>query len=334
MIDTRPECRGLGFSPDDLSIVRLNREDLRHIKAIGISGKRSVMMACLVALYRDEGRHTMNHKSFWKALQDYELDRPWERLMDTVDDEQTAWDSYNSKNGYGYSNSSYSYSYGYGGGGGRRGGSKESDLFGTPWEGHGVTVNVICDRIPVVDLAQHSIFHGNASWLLQAATGSCSKADGLFEYCQDREVLAACKKDLRLTADEVSIARLKSRPEVKAVQTSSLQVMLALCLVLAHNDEAAAAMLEADIEESDSSLKDPLSDIMIAMHQRIRMSKDDERSTWRSKESKGSYDYSYDYDYSYAPKRKVSRQALVLSQAEETTPQEREEAQDFSTQRL
>eukprot|EP00913_Durusdinium_trenchii_P022214 g20873.t1 len=151
--ETPQECRGLGFSPDDLSIVRLNREDLRHIKAIGISGKRSVMMACLVALYRDEG-------------------------------------------------------------------SKESDLFGTPWEGHGVTVNVICDRIPVVDLAQHSIFHGNASWLLQAATGT--------------------------------IHLRKSRPEVKAVGTNGKRsVMLALCLVLAHNDEAAAAMLEADIEDRE-----------------------------------------------------------------------------------
>ena len=90
-------------------------------------GRSQVMLACLVALYRDPGRYTMNHKAFWKALQEiwvknrlrgvvfmrfldrhpatfdafyqffppspkfrkeYDLDRAWEKLMASVDGDQ------------------------------------------------------------------------------------------------------------------------------------------------------------------------------------------------------------------------------------------------------
>eukprot|EP00435_Cladocopium_sp_Y103_P044494 s1405_g12.t1 len=49
------DCVGLGFHRDDVSVARLNRDDLKHLKAAGVAGKRSVMMACLVALYRVNG---------------------------------------------------------------------------------------------------------------------------------------------------------------------------------------------------------------------------------------------------------------------------------------
>ncbi|CAJ1363765.1 unnamed protein product [Effrenium voratum] len=95
------ECQRLGFDSEDIQVARLTRDDLQHLKAIGVAGKRSVMMACVIALYRDPGRHTMNHKSFWQALQDYELDKPFERLMDSAGDDQEAWNSWNSYGSYG-----------------------------------------------------------------------------------------------------------------------------------------------------------------------------------------------------------------------------------------
>lgn len=234
----------------------------------------------------------MNHKAFWKALQDYELEKAWERLMDTIGEERDAWNSYNS----GYSGRSGSGG-GYGGysdysGNGYGNGSSRQDVLNTPWEGHGVTVNVVCNSVPVIDLAPHSIFHGNASWLLQAATGSCGKADGLFEYYQDRDIMAALSQKLKLSKDEVSIARLKSRPDLIAVGTTGKRsVMLALCLVLAWDDQTASSMLESDIQECDKSLKDPLSDVLVAMHQRIKVSKD--RSWMGSKGGRASYGSDY-----------------------------------------
>jgi len=255
------ECEALGFGKDDISIARLSKDELNHLKVVGVNGKRSVMMACLVALYRDPGRHTMNHKAFWKALEEYELDKAWECILATVENEQDAWNSYNS-------GSRYDWSYG-------NGASSRQDVLATPWEGHGVTVNVVCNSIPVIDLAPHSIFHGNASWLLQAASGSCSKADGLFEYMQDRDIMAACSQKLRLSKDELSIARLKARPELIVVGTTGKRsVMLALCLLLAWDDQSASNMLENDIQECDRTLKDPLSDVLVAMHQRIKGTKD------------------------------------------------------------
>lgn len=255
------ECEALGFGKDDVSIARLSKDELNHLKVVGVNGKRSVMMACLVALYRDPGRHTMNHKAFWKALEEYELDKAWECILATVENEQDAWNSSNS-------GSRYDWSYG-------NGASSRQDVLATPWEGHGVTVNVVCNSIPVIDLAPHSIFHGNASWLLQAASGSCSKADGLFEYMQDRDIMAACSQKLRLSKDELSIARLKARPELIVVGTTGKRsVMLALCLLLAWDDQSASNMLENDIQECDRTLKDPLSDVLVAMHQRIKGTKD------------------------------------------------------------
>lgn len=286
------DCVGLGFHRDDVSVARLNRDDLKHLKAAGVAGKRSVMMACLVALYRDQGRHTMNHKAFWKALQDYELEKAWERLMDTIEEEADAWNSYNSRYSGGRSGSGGGYSDYYSGNGYGNGSSRQ-DVLNTPWEGHGVTVNVVCNCVPVIDLAPHSIFHGNASWLLQAASGSCGKADGLFEYFQDRDVMAACHQKLKLTKDELSIARLKSRPDLIAVGTTGKRsVMLALCLVLAWDDQTASNMLESDIQESDKSLKDPLSDVLVAMHQRIKVSKDRSWMGSRGGNSHGSDYYS------------------------------------------
>ncbi|CAE7892724.1 BRCC3, partial [Symbiodinium necroappetens] len=129
----------------------------------------------------------------------------------------------------------------------------------TPSPRHGVKMNIVNSNVPVVELATHSIFHGNASWLLQAATGSCGRADGLYEYCQDKEVTSICVRDLRIARDEISICRLKDRPDIMAVGTNGKRsVMFALCIMLALLDTKAANALERDIRDTDASLSEIL----------------------------------------------------------------------------
>jgi len=169
--------------------------------------------------------------------------------------------------------SSMGWDYNYRGGGGGR--YDDSHDYGKPkkpggvYEGHGVKMNIVNSNVPVVELATHSIFHGNASWLLQAATGSCGKADGLYEYCQDKEVTSICVRDLRIARDEISICRLKDRPDIVAVGTNGKRsVMFALCIMLALLDTKAANALERDIRDTDASLSEPLAEVLAEAFER------------------------------------------------------------------
>lgn len=168
--------------------------------------------------------------------------------------------------------SSMGWDYNYRGGGGRY---DDSYDYGKPkkpggvYEGHGVKMNIVNSNVPVVELATHSIFHGNASWLLQAATGSCGRADGLYEYCQDKEVTSICVRDLRIARDEISICRLKDRPDIMAVGTNGKRsVMFALCIMLALLDTKAANALERDIRDTDASLSEPLAEVLAEAFER------------------------------------------------------------------
>jgi len=139
------------------------------------------------------------------------------------------------------------------------------------YEGHGVKLNIVCNSVPVVELAAHSVFHGNASWLLQAVTGSCAKADGLYEYYQDKNVASACVRELGISRDEMSICRLKSRPDVMAVGTNGKRaVMFALCLLVALLDPKAANALDRDIKDTDASLTDPLEEVLLEAYRRCQ----------------------------------------------------------------
>eukprot|EP00439_Symbiodinium_sp_Y106_P085749 s538_g29.t1 len=173
--------------------------------------------------------------------------------------------------------SSMGWDYNYRGGGGGR--YDDSHDYGKPKKpGHGVKMNIVNSNVPVVELATHSIFHGNASWLLQAATGSCGKADGLYEYCQDKEVTSICVRDLRIARQSIEIeinhvrcsATLrKDRPDIVAVGTNGKRsVMFALCVMLALLDTKAANALERDIRDTDASLSEPLAEVLAEAFER------------------------------------------------------------------
>ncbi|CAE7887213.1 BRCC3 [Symbiodinium microadriaticum] len=146
-----------------------------------------------------------------------------------------------------------------------------------PYNRYGIKLNIVQKSVPVVEMGTDSIFHPNASWLLQAASGSSSKADGLYEYYQDREVASACSRELRLSKDEMSICRLKARPDILVVGTNGKRsVMMALSILLALRDkmrlclpaQQAAHNLERDIKDLDESLSEPLADVLQGAYER------------------------------------------------------------------
>merc|ERR1719491_1964395 len=75
------EARKLGLSSDDLGIVRLKAKELQHVKAVGTTGKRSVMLAVVVALALEDPDNTMD--GLWKELREYKLGKAFVRLLES-----------------------------------------------------------------------------------------------------------------------------------------------------------------------------------------------------------------------------------------------------------
>merc|ERR1719210_1045040 len=192
--DIFSECRRLGFTGDELSIVRLKQRDLRHVKAVGTTGKRSVMLSVVVALALEDGGAL---GELWRELRDYNLDTAFVGLLRCG--RQTV----------------------------SKGGCTRSE---SPPAPDGVELEIVCERIPVLGLEKASIFQEYASWLLQTAMSSSGKADALYEYCDDREIITECNR-LGLGEQDVGLVRLKQENlrNVKAVGTSGKRsTMLAL----------------------------------------------------------------------------------------------------------
>merc|ERR1712217_315016 len=61
-----------------MGIVRLRKPELKHLKAVGTSGKRSVMLSCVVALALEDGEALSD---LWKELRAYKLDKPFVDLL-------------------------------------------------------------------------------------------------------------------------------------------------------------------------------------------------------------------------------------------------------------
>lgn len=223
------ELRALGIDPEECLAAELVRQDLRHLKAVGMSGKRSVMMACVVALYRDSGRYTMKHKEFWDGLADYGLQQTWEKLMATIEDEDSS--SYNYNENSAPSNTSSK--------------RKEKDA---SLDDLGIKLDVVNDSVLICNLDTSSKFSQYASHLLQGATGETMKADNLFEYQEDKVIIRGCIHDFGLSAEEVYVASLKSDPSIVAVGTTGKRsVMFALTLALAVQNTAAGKDLHQQI---------------------------------------------------------------------------------------
>ena len=106
----------------------------------------------------------------------------------------------------------------------------------------GVELAIVCEGVPVVTLEKGTPFEQNASWLLQIAMGSHSKADSLFENCHtgakmEKNIVSECLcRGIVQNEKGLWIAAAKGRPECVAVGTSGkrslmigLVVSLALC---------------------------------------------------------------------------------------------------------
>ncbi|CAK0814158.1 unnamed protein product [Prorocentrum cordatum] len=95
---------------------------------------------------------------------------------------------------------------------------------------HGVEVDVVCRNVPVVCLNKASDFEENAAWMIQATSDGTGRADSLYEYCNDSDVMSACRK-LGLGKDEICIVRLREHKELRAVGTSGKRSTMLACVI-------------------------------------------------------------------------------------------------------
>jgi len=76
------ECRRLGLSSEEIALVRVKQEGLQDVKAVGTTGKRSVMLAVTIALLM----HTETPmKPLWQELKAYKLDQMFLALVQSTE---------------------------------------------------------------------------------------------------------------------------------------------------------------------------------------------------------------------------------------------------------
>ena len=246
-------------------MARLRHNDL--IKAVGTTGKHSVMLALVVALVwrQEEKLHNLS-----KALRGHRL-------------EDEFWDVLESAKVYRYETSR----------------NVPKDRTGTAEH---IDLHLVCDRVPVLSINKPSVLPGFVSWLLQMALSSEERADSLYEYCEDDEIADACVQ-LGFKRADLLIVRLTQEGlcHIKAVgangkRSAILAAVVAclLCEVIGHK-----ALLEKVCREN-SSLHEPLMSLIRRItserqwrdeetenrsrkrKQAVRRSAMDERSTSRS----------------------------------------------------
>jgi len=307
------EARKLGLSADELGIVRLKSDEFRHVKAVGTTGKRSIMLAVVVALALEDPDNCM--EDLWKELRQYKLGKAFVRLLEsglqTVNDgtpvgngrhddhnegqresfkdvrkdnyKDNYWDNWEW-------NDSGDWSKGSSSSGARAGRDREDrenrrradasparppvgenggrdgrrDALQAP---AGTEVNVICGNIPVLDMDKTSVFHENVSWLLQTAMESTGKADSLFEFCNDRDVMSVCKRELQLTDQDMGLVSLKRSDlsHIKAIGTSGKRsIVMAVVVALVIHNEVQCEDLQKEVWEYDKKLFKPLDQLIRA----------------------------------------------------------------------
>lgn len=198
--DVTAACKELGFSSEEIGLVRLWDPEFSGIRVVGTGGKRSVMLAVVIALaLRGVGK--LN--DLWTEVHEYDLEEPFSRIISIARDQLVR------------PNKSPEAS-----------GNKKSVMV------EGVDLQIICGRVPMLDVNRTSIFYENVSWLLQTATGSSFKADSLYTFCDDKEILKVCHS-MGLKDNEIGLARLKDDENVLAVGTCGKRsIMLALVVAL------------------------------------------------------------------------------------------------------
>mmetsp|Transcript_111815 Transcript_111815/g.311149 ORF Transcript_111815/g.311149 Transcript_111815/m.311149 type:complete len:689 (-) Transcript_111815:340-2406(-) len=246
--DILVECRRYGYRDDDLMLAHLKRHDLRKVRAVGTTGKRSVMLALVVGLSLKKG-DTLHE--LWELLRSYGLYAAFAEVLNLGKEAMA-------KTSYSASKKAHT--------------GKTTKSSPSPWTSEsdpvasilsdtssGVELSMVCKNVPVIGLDKQSVFQESASWLLQTAMSSESKADALYDFYLDKEILAECCQ-LGLSKDEVAIARLR-RADVRNIKaagtTGKRSVMLALVVALVLHDKVQVERLMKDMCEYDSALEQP-----------------------------------------------------------------------------
>jgi len=241
-------CRSWGLRADDVHLARLKRSDLKGVRAAGTT-KRSVMLALVLGLSLHEEFHS---RELWDVLWSYDLYGPFLELV------SVGKGAMSSKRDLG----------GGGKGGQRAAAARGSSLSPSPARSEppieGVDVCFVCGRVPVIMLEKGSCLDESASWLLQTALSSEGKAGGLYEYCNDREILAGCR-GMGIPSNEAFVGRIAAAElqGVRAVGTTGKRsVMLALVIALLLQRRVGVSQFRAAVEDYSAELWPPLAAIL------------------------------------------------------------------------
>lgn len=138
----------------------------------------------------------------------------------------------------------------------------------------GVDLIFVRGDIPIVGLDKASGFHEFASWLLQTALGWSGKADAIFTYDDDEDIIQACK-DTGLTANEIAIAKVKQQPwtGLRAVGTSGKRsIMFALVIAAVVRGEVNMAKVRRELVGFCDRLDEPLCELFRRVSQVLGLS--------------------------------------------------------------
>lgn len=252
------ECwRCLALSEDHITLVRMKRPDLRHVSAIGASGKRSVTFALVIALCLD---NCALLDGLWSELSERRLEKPFLEVLEQAkvgDSTASSEERLRMREAQKEARRQR-----------RRYQEEEQEApqhAGGHLECHGVELDVVLGSVPVVSLDPESVFSENVSWLLQTALDLCGKADSCFVYDEDPRIMAACSRDLGLSPHEMGVVRMKEEEvrHIKAVGVSGKRSMM-LAVFVAHclHDPEALDRIFDDVQSYNRQLAAAVDEVM------------------------------------------------------------------------
>jgi len=251
--DVDAACRRIGLRPDDVMVARVKQEDFSHVKAVGTTGKRSVVLALVVGLALDQGIVA----ELMEMLRSYNIDRRFEELMEYVESRRAAGvrlgnheDDCWQKSGWEDNEAPRSRS---------RSKKAKVEVFEPEIIDDAVDLKIVRRNVPLISMGKASKLQEYASWLLQTAMKCDGKVDGIFDYCQDREIMTECRA-LGFAKEEVCIVRLKD-PEFRDIRgvgaSGKRSGMLALVIGLYMHHKIVPEQIFRDIKGYDETVLQP-----------------------------------------------------------------------------
>jgi len=246
-------CRRIGLRPDDIMVARVKKEDFSHVKAVGTTGKRSVVLAIVVGLALDQGIVA----ELMEMLRSYNIDRRFEELMEYVESRRSAGGRTGHRGDDRWQNSGWEDNEAPR----SRSRSKKVkvEVFEPEIVDDAVDLKIVRRNVPLIIMGKASKLQEYASWLLQTAMKCDGKVDGIFDYCQDREIMTECRT-LGFAKEEVCIVRLKHPDvkDIKGVGTSGKRSgMLALVIGLYMQDKLVPEHIFRAIHGYDEAILQP-----------------------------------------------------------------------------